>query len=196
MLDIALKEWAATCLALTRGTQIVLLRKGGLRDEEGRFRLESSRFWLFPTFLHQDAQLVKPEFQSLLTEARAREGEGDRFVAFHAWAEATRVWELMPGKDDVLENVAHIWTPKYLAVRRSFRPDEPILCCALRVHLMNSPHILPMQPSYLGCRSWIEIPPQPLADSRAALDDAQFAQSLSAVETVLEAGEAGESCCG
>lgn len=185
MIDIALKEWAATCLALNRGEQVVLLRKGGLRDDHGSFQLESPRFWLMPTFLHQDARLVKPEFQDLLALAVPQEGEGDRFMELSLWAEAVRTWTVQPGADDVLSRVPHIWTEAYLDIRRGFRPEQPILCSALRVYRAAQPHVLKMGPRYLGCRSWIEIPALQATGSLPVLNDSEFAAALTAVESAL-----------
>ncbi|MFW6125399.1 MAG: DUF1802 family protein, partial [Pirellulales bacterium] len=50
---IALKEWAAVCRALEEGRQTLLLRKGGIHEEGGRFELAHHQFWLFPTYEHQ-----------------------------------------------------------------------------------------------------------------------------------------------
>ena len=45
----AFKEWAIVVDALGRGAQILILRKGGLREGSGGFRLEQRQFLLFPT---------------------------------------------------------------------------------------------------------------------------------------------------
>src|SRR5438105_15223558 len=60
-LQIALKEWAAVCSALETGRQMILLRKGGIYEAAGEFELENRRFVLFPTYLHQNLAMLKPE---------------------------------------------------------------------------------------------------------------------------------------
>ncbi|MEO6907416.1 MAG: DUF1802 family protein, partial [Abditibacteriaceae bacterium] len=65
----ALKEWNATCRALAEGRQIILLRKGGLLDEEGVFTLEQSSFWMLPTAFHQEPYLLKKAHLDLLDES-------------------------------------------------------------------------------------------------------------------------------
>ena len=188
MIDIALKEWAATCRALQQGTQIVVLRKGGLRDEEGAFALESPAFWLQPTYFHHAQQLVKPEFQSLLQAAENEhsEGENDRFIRLKTWAQVAKVWSVPPGKDEVLMRIPHIWSADYLQVRRSFRAGEPILCAALRIFSLGVAHIVPMQPRFLGCRSWLDLDEALSTEtSRAALDDDAFITALERIESVL-----------
>ncbi len=52
-LRIAFKEWAVICRALAEGKQALILRKGGIAEAGGAFRVEQTRFWLFPTFVHQ-----------------------------------------------------------------------------------------------------------------------------------------------
>src|SRR5438093_2730277 len=56
----ALKEWALVCKRLLDGTQAVMLRKGGI-DEKG-FWVEADEFLLYPTYFHQMAEKVRPEF--------------------------------------------------------------------------------------------------------------------------------------
>src|SRR4051812_32337221 len=62
------KEWAVICQALATGRQAVILRKGGIAEEGGVFRPEHARFWLLPTYLHQNADGLKPEAAAVLGE--------------------------------------------------------------------------------------------------------------------------------
>src|SRR5690349_21807542 len=72
-LQHAYKEWAAICLALAQGKQSLLLRKGGIAEPNGEFQVEHMRFWLLPTYAHQqEADGLQPEAQPLLAEALAR----------------------------------------------------------------------------------------------------------------------------
>ena len=59
----ALKEWASVVEALKEGRQVLLLRKGGIAERRGAFRVEQAAFSLYPTFLHQDKQYIRPEFR-------------------------------------------------------------------------------------------------------------------------------------
>ena len=49
----ALKEWATVVKALENGNQTILLRKGGILETTG-FNVNSKKFFLFPTYEHQD----------------------------------------------------------------------------------------------------------------------------------------------
>ena len=61
--QVALKEWAVTVDALAQGTQILLLRKGGIHEEGKDFRVIHPEFLLYPTYEHQREDLLKAERQ-------------------------------------------------------------------------------------------------------------------------------------
>src|SRR6187397_2303829 len=63
---IALKEWAAVCLALAEGRQSLLVRKGGIAEGSGGFRMEHEEFWLFPTQFHQSPDQLSSDGAELL----------------------------------------------------------------------------------------------------------------------------------
>ena len=60
-LNIALKEWHSVCRALTSGRQTILLRKGGISESMSGFDVEHRQFLFFPTFVHQQPAMLKPE---------------------------------------------------------------------------------------------------------------------------------------
>jgi hypothetical protein len=186
--DIALKEWAVTCCALSQGRQLLLLRKGGLLDSDGGvFTLEHSRFWLQRTYLHQDQNLVQPRHRDLFNEAQTQASEDSRsVVTLPQYCEVVRVWNLNEDDEEALLAAPHIWSRAYLDVRFGYKPEHPLLCAALRVWNMPQPHHLPMQPAFAGCRSWLELG-QALstAGAQPALDDEAFAQQLQQLDTVL-----------
>ena len=70
-LKIALKEWASVCAALGDGRQIILLRKGGIYESAGEFEIEHRQFVLFPTYLHQKAEMLKESEQAKLATVSA-----------------------------------------------------------------------------------------------------------------------------
>src|SRR3954454_16300490 len=71
-LQVALKEWATVCHALETGRQTVLLRKGGIYEAAGEFEVENREFLLFPTYLHQNLKMLKPDAHAGF-EARSAE---------------------------------------------------------------------------------------------------------------------------
>src|SRR6516162_5097613 len=70
MIRDALKEWAVICRLLAQGRQSILLRKGGIAETSGVFRLEHEQFWLYPTYVHQQRDGIRPEFLPQLQESQ------------------------------------------------------------------------------------------------------------------------------
>src|SRR6476659_5421236 len=68
-MPIAFKEWAVTVRALAEGEQLLTLRKGGIREPDKHFKLDYERFFLYPTFDHQCADLVRESHQPELSRA-------------------------------------------------------------------------------------------------------------------------------
>src|SRR4051812_20129921 len=84
MLSIAFKEWAVICRALAEGRQAVILRKGGIAEDGGRFRPEHDRFLLYPTFFHEQHRTgIKSELLPLLDAAEADRPPAGRLLFTH-----------------------------------------------------------------------------------------------------------------
>ena len=62
MIGTALKEWDAQVCALETGRASLIVRKGGIVEKNGEFKVEHTRFWLYPTFLHQNPGELRPAF--------------------------------------------------------------------------------------------------------------------------------------
>src|SRR5437870_481809 len=93
MLKHALKEWAVISKALAEGRQALILRKGGIAESTGEFQLEHTRFWLFPTYVHQQRTGIKPEALPLLEQVEAERPPSDTLRLSH-YAEVAGVYEL------------------------------------------------------------------------------------------------------
>ncbi len=59
--SLALKEWAVAVRALVKGKQILMLRKGGIHRDDKEFRVVHPEFLLYPTYEHQNIELLKEE---------------------------------------------------------------------------------------------------------------------------------------
>src|SRR5688572_25350232 len=64
----AFKEWAIVVDALGRGDQILILRKGGIAEGRGGFKVEHPEFLFFPTLFHQQRESVLPAAQKRFDE--------------------------------------------------------------------------------------------------------------------------------
>ena len=80
---IALKEWATVLEAMSRGEQLVLIRKGGLIEPGSGFELMADAFVFYPTFEHQAVNYLRPNYRGYFDEAqRRRAPEGQVRIDF------------------------------------------------------------------------------------------------------------------
>jgi hypothetical protein len=155
MLKHAFKEWAVICRALAEGKQALILRKGGIAETSGDFQVEHTRFWLFPTFVHQQKDGIRPEALPLLERAEAERPPSDTVRLTH-FAEVTGIYhvhELVPA---LLLAHLHLWSED--TVRKRFEYRTPgIYVLPVRVYRAAEVHELPDTAEYQGCRSWVEL---------------------------------------
>ncbi len=170
MLKYALKEWAVICQALATGQQALILRKGGLAEDSGEFRLEHKRFWLFPTYTHQQAAGIRPEGLPLLEQAeRARPAAA--VIPLSHFAEVTGVYRLRELLPALLLGHLHYWSEETIRQRFAYRTPG-LLVLAVRVYRAAAVTELPNCPAYEGCRSWVELDRElPTADATPVLSD-------------------------
>src|SRR5579862_6939082 len=93
MLQHAFKEWAVICAALAQGKQSIILRKGGIAEDEGEFGVEHTRFWLYPTFTHQQNDGVSEEARPLLADIEKQRPPAGK-VHLQLWAEVTGIYRM------------------------------------------------------------------------------------------------------
>jgi hypothetical protein len=155
MLKHAFKEWAVVCRALAEGRQAIILRKGGIAEPTGDFQVEHSRFWLYPTYVHQQNEGIKPEAQALLQQAD-KEKPAPGTVRLSHFAEvpgAYHVHDLVPA---LLLAHLHIWSEE--TVRKRFAYRHPgLYVLPVRVYRVPHPFEVIETAHYAGCRSWVEL---------------------------------------
>lgn len=182
----ALKEWAAVVEALGEGQQLLLLRKGGILDPDGRFRVEHREFLLYPTWEHQEESLIRPEFRQRFKESLRPPADPSRisFLYYAGVGYETSVED--PSRLAGLEK-HHIWAPEFFGKRLSYRPEEPTLAMILRVYRLPKPVYLPMEPAYAGCRSWVPLKqPVPVEGGEPLMDNRKFRAALEEISARLE----------
>jgi hypothetical protein len=160
----ALKEWDIAVKALTMGKTIILLRKGGIREESRSFEVPNQQFWLYPTYEHQKPELLKPEYASQVTVVES--GWHPDTVTLNSYAEIDRVLSLQDWEKIKALEPYHIWNEKMVSDRLKWKPQQPLSVLILRVYRLEEPLIIPYNEAYKGCKSWInlvtEIEPQQL----------------------------------
>ena len=178
----ALKEWAVVARALARGQQVILLRKGGIRDEGGIFRLEHPEFFLYPTFEHQNRKFLRREFLADFDEALREQPLGEN-LTLSVYAQVTGV--LMAKGLDAFRQLKpfHVWNDEFLEMRFSYKPELPLWVLIVRAYQVD-PHSIAVRPEYAGCKSWVQLEQEvPVTGARPALPDADFAGADAAIRS-------------
>ncbi len=156
-IEAAFKEWAVVIHALAAGEQILILRKGGIHDEQGRFRPEFSRFFLYPTFEHQNAEALNERGRRLLDAVSPP--AVDSTVRFSFFAEMT---DAVPVRDAAVLTAlagAHIWSPESVNKKFTWGGHTEVWALLVRVFSLPAPVVCPRSDAFSGCRSWIPLTP-------------------------------------
>lgn len=173
-----------TVAALERGDQVVLLRKGGIREDGKHFRIEHNDFFLYPTYEHQVTELVKPEFHGLFNETLL--DADDALVTLNSYAEIAETFET--SDEEAVANLLplHIWTATYAEKRIHWKPRFPLTVMVLRVHKLQQPQALPVMPEYDGCKSWVTLVEEyPVGVATPVLNDRQFNREVAKIRDAL-----------
>lgn len=183
MLNIAFKEWASVCHALAAGRQSIIIRKGGIAEENGEFVPEHRRFWLYPTQFHQRQQDgLKPIAHDLIFPDP---------VATHRMLELVHIAEVSQvAYVDTLDKAAalndwHVWTPEMIEQRFHYKKPGFYLM-VVRVYASEKVHLVEETPEYAGCKSWVTLN-ELLKDSPTTpvVSDSDWASFQSEFATVL-----------
>ena len=170
-LQVGLKEWAVVCRALEQGRQTVLLRKGGIYESAGEFELENREFLLFPTYLHQNLKMLKPNEHAGF-EPRSAEPEQ---VSISAAGVVTDILELKSrAQVDAIDD-EHVWAPPLIDMRFNYRPENPLYLLLVRAYRLPEAATLANTPAYGGCKSWVPLDQSvEVGDAVPALDDTTY----------------------
>ncbi|MGV0024804.1 DUF1802 family protein [Phormidesmis priestleyi] len=179
----ALKEWAIAVQALEQGETIVLLRKGGIREQGGRFTVTQNQVLLYPTYEHQQPHLLKDEYQSVEPVAS---GWHPETVRIGSVANITHIFRVTEA--DVLESLLpfHIWTADFAEERFQWKPKSPLYVLLLRVSRLSEARMIPYREEYGGCRSWIDLTtPFDLTEATPVLNDTAYLSQVEQISNIL-----------
>ena len=190
--QIAFKEWAVTVNALAQGRQVLLMRKGGIHEVTKDFRVAHPEFLLYPTYEHQNADLLKASSQSLFEETLTNSIPTDT-ITFSIWAQVTETIKVVElEKVQELSN-HHIWTNQYTESRLRWKPMVPLSIMLLRVFKLEEPVTIPWIKEYAGCTSWVEIMPKiNLGQLPPAMNDRDYQNSVASIKDCLGFNTAGD----
>jgi len=181
----AFKEWAVIVDALGRGEQILILRKGGISEGRDGFKVEQSRFLLFPTLFHQQRDSVLPAAQARFDQIAPGFPPAD-VLRMEFFAEVLLAKRLDSLTQAQALRGQHVWREEVIAERFEWGRDQGIFALAVRVFRLPRRIEMPMRPKYGGCKSWIELNEDiPTDDARPVLGNAAFEEKLGRFCAVL-----------
>ena len=182
-LSQALKEWAIAVDELETGRTIVLLRKGGIR-EQGRFSVEQTQVLLYPTYEHQQPHLLKDDLQARVNTVPS--GWHPETVQISSVAAITDIFQVSEAA--VLDSLLpfHIWNVQFAAERFQWKPKLPFYILLLRVSKLSQTHVIPYQSEYGGCRSWIDLKDAiALEGATPVLSDTAYSDQVEKIRVLL-----------
>lgn len=170
---VAFKEWQVVCDALENGEQSIILRKGGISEGKFGFQWLHDRFFLFPTFFHEQAEQVTPGVDGNPRAFRPQLADGTE-IAIRLYAETIETVRLTDWEAVAALAPEHIWTEKTIRDRFEWGDEEKGISLArLEVFRLPEPWVLTDRPGFGGCRSWIGLPADECADLTRLLGRAQ-----------------------
>ena len=163
---------------MLRGETSLIFRKGGIAEGREGFRFRHERFFLFPTFFHEQADRLRIDAPIVEPEPDAVNFPAYVHVEFTRWIEDLRL--LQPLSD------LHILKPEVLEQRFAYDDPKGLHLATIRVFRVTPVWSLPFQKSFGGYRSWVELPEAP-AKLRftPVIDDSEHAARVQRVLAVV-----------
>ncbi|MFO0937037.1 MAG: DUF1802 family protein [Gemmataceae bacterium] len=189
MLNIAFKEWAAVCDALALGRQSLIIRKGGIAEDKGEFRPEHDTFLLQPTYFHEQQQMgLKPTAADLLARADMNRPQMGT-IRFGHFAKAEKVIKVEQLEPLLKLEPLHVWTNETVMQRFHYRWPG-LYVFIVRVYALPTPVILPDEPEYAGCKTWVPLRQAISIDgAKPVLSDSDYEAAAATVMAVLNASK-------
>lgn len=181
----AFKEWAVICRALAEGRQALILRKGGIAENGGAFQIEHTRFWLYPTYVHQQKDGITPPTAPLLEQTEAdRPPQGT--VRLSHFAEVTGIYHIHNIVGAWRLEGLHGWSQETVQARFEYRAPG-LYVLPVRVYHAARVFELTETADYAGCRSWVELDRElPTEGATPVLSDEAFDDMLRTLDRLLE----------
>ncbi|MBE9034707.1 DUF1802 family protein [aff. Roholtiella sp. LEGE 12411] len=180
----ALKEWAVAVNALESGKTIMLLRKGGIHERNGRFQVAHERILLYPTYEHQQAFMLKTEYASLVYPVTS--GWHPETIRIGSWAEIT---DILPVSNESIVNALvpfHIWNEHFISDRLKWKARQPLYILLLRTYKLAQEQEISYHSGYGGCKSWIDLDQSiQIQGSKPVLSDFAYIQLVETIRGIV-----------
>ncbi len=173
----AFKEWNSVVEALGHGEQIIILRKGGIIEDEGYFYPKEKHFLLFPTQTHERKELLKKVYPN--------ESVIDGSVLIKYWAETKWAGQIFSEAEIKALDPYHIWKEEVVLERFHRWNEDKVWCLVVRVYKFKNPIRIELIPDYAGCKSWINIIEEvPVRDSEPVIGDSEFEKNFNNISKI------------
>jgi len=182
---IGFKEWAYVCDSLVQGVQTLILRKGGIHEGRGGFEWKHRHFFLFPTWFHTQAERltwVPEDVQPFPPEEERTVVEMDGFVSLE------QVWKVTDWAQMQAIAPLHIWKEEIVKERFVYDDESCLHVALVRAYRLPQRWSFPYVKGYGGCRSWVNLPADGLAQLASAvpaLSDAEWNVTATRLREVL-----------
>lgn len=180
----ALKEWAVAIEALEAGDTVMLLRKGGIKEQGGRFQVAQEEVLLYPTYEHQQPRLLKPEYEARVIPVTS--GWHPETVRIGSWA---RITDILPVYDENIVNELlpfHIWNEHFICDRLKWKPRQPLFVLLLRAYKLAQVEEIPYCDSYGGCKSWIDLDSSiSVENAIPVLSESTYHQTVNEIHNII-----------
>src|SRR5438105_7667146 len=175
MESVGFKEWSLVCDALGRGTQSVILRKGGIAEGRRGFSFRYREFFLFPTFFHEQVAKVRIAAADVPAPGNA--------ITIRWYAKVERALRI--DSFEIAEALAplHILSAEVVRERFGYKGDG-LNVAFVRVFEISPVWVLQNEKRFNGCRSWIDLPP-PEMMMQPVLDDATHAKPRAEFDQIV-----------
>lgn len=175
----ALKEWAVADEALATGRLSLLVRKGGIYERTGDFRVEHREFWIFPSGWHQNPEDLAAELHPLL-DAIGPQPRGE--IHFRTYCVVDGVYRIeSPDALDRIQGLHPLSAPA-AHYRFNYRDKPFVHAMLVRAWHLPTPLRLPDVHRYEGCVSWVELDEAlPTAALMPVLSDDEYAAARDGV---------------
>jgi hypothetical protein len=176
----ALKEWSVAINALESGKTIMLLRKGGIHEKNGRFQVTHEQVLLFPTYEHQQPFLLKSEYADFVCPVTP--GWHPEKIRIGSYAQITDVLPISEESTVQALLPFHIWNEHFISDRLKWKPRQPLYVLLLRTYKLPQVQEIAYRSEYGGCKSWIDLE-QPIntEGSTPVLSDAEYSKIVAEI---------------
>ena len=178
----AFKEWALVCDSIARGETSLIFRKGGIAEGRDGFYFKYQRFFLFPTYFHEQIERTR------LGSDRTLEPAPDSvIITLFLEVEFSRWVEDLDWLADLEQ--FHILKSSVLRERFCYEDRKGLYVAFVRAYRLSPAWKFAFQRSYGGCRSWVQLP-EPRQDLQITpiLGSAEQSRRRSVVLAALDKG--------